>query len=75
MGTQAKVFWGTRIDGVALYAPVTLPANEIICPECEGLGTVLYDYGRDGFQKLKRETCESCDGAGQLTIETPEEEQ
>lgn len=72
--TQSKIFAGYRLDGTAVYAPVTLTPGEIICPECEGNGTVVADYGRGGFQKLCRETCESCDGAGVLEIEIGEEE-
>lgn len=74
MGTQTKMLWGYDCRGVEQYVPITMPPGEIICPECEGQGTVIYDYGRDGFQKLRRETCETCDGAGQLTIETSEED-
>ncbi len=74
MGTQSRILGGYRSNGIAFYVPVTMAPGEIVCPECEGQGTVLYDYGVDGFQKLRRETCEQCDGAGQLTIETMEEE-
>lgn len=74
MGTQAKFLTGYRVDGVPVYSTVTMTPGEIICPECLGHGTRLYDYGKDGFQKLRRETCESCDGAGTLPIETSEEE-
>lgn len=74
MGEHSRILFGVRVDGVAIYAPVKMAPGEIVCPECEGQGTCLYDYGRDGFQNLRRETCETCDGAGVLTIETPEEE-
>lgn len=74
MGTQAKMLWGYDQNGVERYAPVNLAANEIICPKCEGMGVVTVDYGRDGFQKLRIETCEHCDGDGTLEINTSEED-
>lgn len=74
MGTQSKMLWGYGVDGRAFYVPVTLPADEIICPKCEGQGTLVYDDGVDGFEKLSRGTCNQCDGAGVLAIEIVEEE-
>ena len=75
MGTQSKILAGYGVDGRAFYAPVTMAPGEIICPECEGQGTAAYDFGTDGFSKLRTCTCETCDGAGVLEIEITEEEE
>lgn len=74
MGTQSKILAGYRLDGRAVYAPVTMPADEIVCPKCEGSGRLTYDNGVDGFSYLFTDDCNQCDGAGVLEIETSEEE-
>lgn len=74
MGTQSKILAGYGVDGRAFYAPVTMAPGEIICPECEGNGTVSYDAGVDGFSRPGKCTCDHCDGAGTLEISTGEDE-
>lgn len=74
MGTSSKILAGYGVDGRAFYALVTMAPGEIVCPECEGSGTVAYDAGVDGFSKPGKCTCDHCDGAGVLKIDTGEEE-
>jgi DnaJ-class molecular chaperone len=52
------------------------------CPECGGRGTVLYErvyshnYGRDvGFIEEYEDTCENCDGLGQIEDYDEEEDE
>lgn len=66
--------WGVGVDGVNFYLDVTLEENEEICPECEGQGTMYYDYGGDGFQKLVKEKCETCLGLGTIFLQDEEGE-
>jgi hypothetical protein len=73
MGTpQSHMLAGYSVGGSALYARVTMLPGEIVCPRCEGSGTLTYDDGVDGFQKLSKGTCDHCDGAGVLEIEIME---
>ena len=67
-----QVCWAVGINGERYYYTVTLNKNEDVCPECEGQGTVHYDYGRDGFQSLVKETCKACNGSGRITLEIEE---
>lgn len=50
------------------YVPITIAADEELCPECEGLGAVWHDNGVGGRQKLSRDCCDNCNGAGVLQI-------
>ena len=52
------------------------------CPECEGRGTVLYErvhshnFGRDvGFIEEYEDTCENCDGSGNVEDDDEEEDE
>lgn len=76
MGTvsASKIRWGYGVDGAALYVPVTLPADEIICPECEGTGRIHCTNARNGFEYRSTEICDRCDGDGVLAIEIEERE-
>ena len=68
-----QMCWGVSVDGVSHYLDVTLEENEEICPECEGQAAMYYDYGKDGFQKLVREVCQTCNGKGTITLESEED--
>lgn len=74
MGTQSRLLWGYGVDGAELYVSVTNQPGEITCPKCEGSGTLQYDDGVDGFQKLVTAACNQCDGDGVLEIEILEDE-
>lgn len=67
-----RILFGFAVDGTRIYSPVTLNPHQEVCTECEGQGTVQYDYGNDGFQRLRTETCEGCNGNGTIRTE-PEE--
>jgi len=71
---QGQILAGFRVNGAPFYASVTMLPGEIVCPKCDGSGTLVYDDGVDGFQKLSKGTCYECDGAGVLEIEIMEEE-
>jgi hypothetical protein len=75
MATQSRILCGYRVNGAPRYVPVDMDPGEILCPECEGVGTVRYDAGVDGFSKPGKCTCDQCDGAGVLEIEIAEEEE
>lgn len=53
---------GVGVDGCAITAPVTLRADEGVCPDCKGFGYISYSDGDAD--------CERCDGGGIITIET-----
>ena len=71
----ARILAGYGTDGSVHYARVTIPADELICPECEGTGRVHYVNARDGFEYRSTGICEDCDGNGVLKIEIEETEQ
>jgi DnaJ-class molecular chaperone len=63
-------------DGEAFgYIPVTMRPDELLCPECEGSGSVHCSNARGGFEYPSIEVCGHCDGKGVLEIETLEDEQ
>mgnify|MGYP001089414783 CR=1 FL=1 len=52
-------------------------ARTITCPECDGDGVCAYeeavvDYVNGGYLKEVIDTCERCDGAGEIEIEGDE---
>jgi DnaJ-class molecular chaperone len=52
-------------------------ARMITCPECDGDGVCAYeeavvDYVNGGYLKEVIDTCERCDGAGEIEIEGDE---
>ena len=68
----ARIFAGYGVDGSLNYISVTIDHDKIICPECEGTGRMEFDCGVDGFSKPYTDTCEACDGDGELSIEVEE---
>lgn len=50
--------FGVGVDGCIFKYPITIKADEVICPDCEGWGTDRHDSN-----------CERCDGDGIITIE------
>ena len=50
---------GVGVDGTVIRAPITIQADEAICPECKGTG-------EDPFWD---DWCERCRGQGIITIE------
>jgi len=61
-------------DGVG-YITIQIPLDATLCPECEGLGQNWHANCRDGFEYGGWSHCARCDGNGQLTIKTEENEQ
>jgi hypothetical protein len=58
------ILTGYSVDGVAHYAPVTIPADSEVCKQCEGTGKWHYNAGNDGFERWETCKCEVCDGEG-----------
>lgn len=60
----ARMLMGYRVDSTPIYHPTLIPADAEVCRACDGSGTVIYDDGVDGFQKLSKGRCRECDGDG-----------
>ena len=57
MPKVVRVPVGVGVDGCVIRAPMTIQADEVICPVCEGWG----EYGHY--------TCDRCDGGGIITLD------
>lgn len=55
---------GVGVDGCAITAPVTIDADEGVCPDCAGFG---YDTYADSATD-----CERCGGGGIVTLDDTE---
>lgn len=59
---------GVGVDGCTISAHVTIQPDEIICPTCQGWGSVETWDGNPGHRS-ESERCAQCDGNGIVEAE------